>query len=92
MRTYPFLLATLLATVSPALAQETPADIVYCQTLANTYTHYIGRSEASPYDEIYRGSVDVQVAATQCRPGTVTAATRVLERVLVANGFTLPRR
>ena len=84
------LLAVLLPTV--ALAQSPPADVAYCSRLAALYVHYIGRSEAGPYDDVRRGSLDNQVAASQCKQGRTAEAIPVLERVLRNNGFTLPPR
>jgi hypothetical protein len=97
MRTL-FLLAALLPatafaqSAAPSTAQSTPADFAYCNRLADMYVHYLGRSEASPYDDIRRGSLDTQVAAAQCREGITAPAIPVLERVLRNNGFTLPAR
>jgi len=91
MRTALPLLALLLV---PAVAygQASPKDVAYCNRLADLYVHYIGRSEASPYDDVFRGSNDNQVAAAQCRQGITGPAIPVLERVLLNNGFTLPPR
>lgn len=90
MRTTLLLLALLLPTA--ALAEGSPNDVAYCNRLADLYVHYIGRSEAGPYDDIRRGSNDTQVAASQCRQGITATAIPVLERVLRDNGFTLPPR
>jgi hypothetical protein len=90
MRTTTFLLALLLP--ASALAQSSAADVVYCNRLADLYVHYIGRSEAGPYDDVHRGSVDTQVAAAQCRQGITVTAIPILERELRNNGFTLPPR
>ena len=84
------LLAVLLPSV--ALAQSPPADVNYCNRLASLYVHYIGRSASGPYDDVRRGSLDNQVAASQCNEGRTTEAIPVLERVLRNNGFTLPPR
>jgi len=84
------LLAVLLPTT--ALAQSLAADVVYCNRLADIYVQYIGRSEASPIDDVRRGSLDTQVAAAQCRQGITAPAIPVLERSLRSNGFSLPAR
>jgi hypothetical protein len=84
------LLAVLLPTV--ALAQSPPADVTYCNRLASLYVYYIGRSEAGPFDDLRRGSIDNQVAASQCNQGRTAEAIPVLERVLRNNGFALPPR
>jgi hypothetical protein len=90
MRTIIFLLAALLP--AAALAQSSPPDVVYCNRLADIYVHYLGRSEAGPYDDQRRGSLDTQVAASQCRQGITVTAIPILERELLNNGFTLPPR
>ena len=90
----------LLATVllggallsATAIAQSSPADLAYCNRLADNYLRYIGRSESSPIDDVRRGSLENQVAAAQCREGKTAQAIPVLERVLRNNGFTLPPR
>lgn len=91
MRTTLPLLAVLLVPVA-AFSQASPNDVAYCNRLADLYIHYIGRSEASPYDDVYRGSNDTQVAAAQCRQGITGPAIPVLERELSNNRFTLPPR
>jgi hypothetical protein len=84
----------LVAALLPAtaVAQSSAADIAYCNRLADIYVHYLGRSEAGPYDDQRRGSLDTQVAATQCRQGITVSAIPILERELRNNGFTLPPR
>ena len=90
MRTTILLLAVLLPVT--AFAQGSPTDVAYCNRLAALYVHYIGRSEAGPYDDVRRGSLNDQVAASQCNQGRTAEAIPVLERVLRNNGFTLPPR
>jgi hypothetical protein len=70
---------------------QTPADVAYCQKLATAYEYYIGRSEWSARDDVRRGNLDAQVAASRCRSGTADSI-RVLERELRNNGFALPPR
>jgi hypothetical protein len=76
-----------------ALAQ-TPSsgDRAYCHQLSGIYEQYIGRSIASPDDDVRRGNLAAQVAVTQCRDGDVVSAIAVLERELTNNKFSLPRR
>ena len=90
MRTAFALVAFLLP--ATAFAQPTAADFAYCNHLADLYVKYIGRSEASPYEDVRRGSLDTQVAAAQCRQGITAPAIPVLERSLLSNGFALPAR
>ena len=90
--------AAAVALPTQAFAQSPPAgpapqiDIAYCQALAATYVHYIGRSEASPYDDVRRGSLDGQVAASQCVPGRTAEAIAVLEQKLRNGRVGLPPR
>lgn len=89
MRTTLLLLALLLP--ATALAQSSAADVAYCNRLADLYERYIGRNEFSPSRSYGRGSLEGDVASTQCRKGkAVDQAIPVLERVIRGNGFTLP--
>jgi hypothetical protein len=88
MRTPCFLLTVLLPAV--ALAQASAADVAYCNRLADLYERYIGRNEFSPSRSYGRGSLEGDVASTQCRKGQPEQAIPVLERVIRGNGFTLP--
>jgi hypothetical protein len=91
MRTTLLLLALLLP--ATALAQSSAADVAYCNRLADLYERYIGRNEFSPSRSYGRGSLEGDVASTQCRQGkAVDQAIPVLERVIRGNGFTLPPR
>jgi hypothetical protein len=90
MRTTFLLLAVLLP--AAALAQSSPADLAYCNRLADLYERYIGRNEFSPSRSYGRGSIEGDVASTQCRQGRPEAAIPVLERVIRGNGFSLPPR
>jgi hypothetical protein len=84
--------ASILLAPVVAFGQSSPNDVDYCNRLADLYVHYIGRSEFGPYNDVYRGSNDTQIAAAQCRQGITRPAIPVLERVLLNNGFTLPTR
>ena len=75
-----------------AFAQSPQGEMAYCQALASTYVHYIGRSEASPYNDVRRGSLDGQVAASQCVPGRTAEAIAVLEQKLRNGKVSLPPR
>jgi hypothetical protein len=92
MRSVTACLAAAVALPTVAFAQSPQSEMAYCQTLASTYVHYIGRSEASPYDDVHRGSLDGQVAASQCVPGRTAAAIPVLEQKLRNGKVTLPPR
>jgi len=86
------LAAALAALAAAAFAQSPQGEMAYCQALASTYVHYIGRSEASPYHDVRRGSLDGQVAASQCVPGRTTEAIAVLEQKLRNGKVSLPPR
>jgi hypothetical protein len=92
MRILTAFIAAAIALPTMALAQSPDSDIAYCRSLASTYEHYIGRSEASPYRDVQRGSLDGQVAASQCVPGRTAEAIPVLEQKLRNGKVTLPPR
>jgi len=92
MRIFVACLAAAVAVPTMALAQPAQDETAYCQALAATYVHYIGRSEASPYNDVRRGSLDGQVAASQCVRGRSAAAIPVLEQKLRNGKVTLPPR
>ena len=86
------LMAIALLTL-PAVAQaQTPGDRAYCTRLGAVYEHYLGRSNASPYNDTRRGPLSAQFAVTDCQTGNVTEAISVLEDQLKRNGFSLPPR
>lgn len=86
-------IAAAMAVPVTVFAQATPAtDRDYCERLSGLYEHYIGRSFASPYGDVRRGNLAVQVAVTQCKDGDVASAIGVLERELTTNKLTLPPR
>ena len=87
-------LALLLAILLPgaAFAQASPADIAYCNRLADIYDRYLGRSDNSPYPETAGGTLDGEVASVHCREGKPAGAIPVLEQQLRRSGFTLPPR
>ncbi|MBN9088046.1 MAG: hypothetical protein J0J01_14135 [Reyranella sp.] len=92
MRTILPLFLTLLLLPATAFAQAPAPDLAYCNRLADLYERYIGRNEFSSNRSFGRGSLDGDVASTQCRSGRPEQAIPVLERVLRGNGFTLPPR
>ena len=88
------LVLSALGAVLPAaaFAQSPQSDIGYCKELAARYVHYIGRSEAGPYHDIRRGSLDGQVASVQCQQGQTAEAIPVLEQKLRNGRVNLPPR
>ena len=92
MRIVAACIAAVVALPAVAFARSPQDEMAYCQALASTYVHYIGRSEASPYDDVRRGSLDGQVAASQCVPGRTAEAIAVLEQKLRNGKVSLPPR
>jgi hypothetical protein len=92
MRTFAACIIAAVAMPATASAQSPQGEMAYCQALASTYVHYIGRSEFSPYNDVRRGSLDGQVAASQCVPGRTAEAISVLEEKLRNGKVTLPPR
>jgi hypothetical protein len=92
MRILTVCIAAAATVPTTAFAQSPQDEIAYCQALASTYVHYIGRSETSPYNDVRRGSLDGQVAASQCVPGRTAEAIAVLEQKLRNGKVTLPPR
>jgi hypothetical protein len=68
------------------------ADQAYCDALSNTYLRYVGHSLDSRRGEMDGGSLDAQVAVTQCHRGDTADAIPILERELRNEGFSLPKR
>jgi hypothetical protein len=56
------------------------------------YVRYIGHDWQYGDRQLTMANNDAQVALAQCEQGNATAAIPVLERELVKNKFTLPRR
>jgi len=79
-----------IAAQAQTVASATDRD--YCRRLGAIYEHYLGRSNASPYDDYRRGPLSAQVATAQCDGADVAGAISVLEDQLKRNGFTLPPR
>jgi hypothetical protein len=78
----------------PALssAQSTSGDLAYCRALSDVYVRYIGHDWQYGDRQLTMANNDAQVALAQCEQGNATAAIPVLEREIVKNKFTLPRR
>ncbi len=91
MRSAFLLLPLTLLLPAAAFAQASPADVAYCNRLADLYDRYLGQADYGSERGYYPGSLQSQVASSQCRTGN-PAGIPVLERVLRNNGFTLPPR
>jgi hypothetical protein len=89
-------LALTIAVAAAALPlsafAQSPGEVAYCNSLANTYVRYVGHDEGSSRLARDQGSTDGQVAVSQCRSGQAASAIPVLERELQRNGFSLPPR
>ena len=93
-RVKPAVAAVLL--MAPAYAAAavpmTPGDLAYCQALSSRYVRYVGHDEFSSRRLRDRGSIEAQVAVSQCRSGNSAAAIPVLERALTNAKVELPAR
>jgi hypothetical protein len=95
MRVRTALLVVALGVSMPVASFAQPssqADQAYCNALSHTYRRYIGRSFDSHRGYTGSGSLDAEVAVTQCHRGDTADAIPILERELKNNGFTLPKR
>ncbi len=63
----------------------------YCEALSDLYMRYVGNPETQPRN-VRRNDADAENAMAQCRHGDWAASIPVLERKLVDNRITLPRR
>ncbi len=88
--TLPVLLAINLSTCD----QPGPPrnDREYCARLADMYERYVGAWEGGPRQTTQRTDPEGQIAVRQCRSGDVAPSIPVLERKLLDQGFTLPKR
>jgi hypothetical protein len=89
------LAAAALIFMAPAAALAAPldtSDAAYCQALASRYVRYVGHDDASSRRVRDRGTIDGQVAVSQCRSGNPAAAIPVLERELINARVALPSR
>ena len=88
-------LVAALVLLAPASAFAGPvdtSDAAYCTALANQYVRYVGHDVGSSRRVRDRGSIEGQVAVSQCRSGQATAAIPVLERELTNAKVALPHR
>ena len=95
------ILIALCATVGLAIVSPRPAsaqtsssaDMAYCAKLIDLYSRYLTGDEFGDRRTSLGGaSLDGRVAVAKCREGDTASGIPVLERKLLANGFTLPRR
>jgi hypothetical protein len=93
------LAAAALIFMAPAAALAAPidtsismGDAAYCQALASRYVRYVGHDDASSRRVRDHGTIDGQVAVSQCRSGNPAAAIPVLERELLNAKVALPSR
>jgi hypothetical protein len=85
----------VLGLMAPAAALAAPldtSDAAYCQALADRYVRYVGHDAASSRLLRDQGTIDGQVAVSQCRSGNASAAIPVLERELSNAKVSLPPR
>jgi len=89
------LIAACAALLLPLLAHAQPdlrADQAYCWRLSELYLRYVGSNERSDGTIIRRTDLEGRYAVSRCEQGDPATAIPILERKLVSNGFTLPRR
>ena len=67
-------------------------DTQYCAMLIDMYSRYMGGDEFGQRQPSVGSDVEGRVAVAKCRAGDTAAGIPILERKLVAGGFTLPRR
>ena len=88
------ILPVLLVIQISTCEQSEPArnDREYCEQLAALYERYVGLWELGPAQTAQRVDVEAQIAVERCRAGDTVRSIPVLERKLLSQGFTLPRR
>ena len=84
--------AASLCLATPVQAQRSGPDYDYCLKLIDIYDRYIGSDELGPRQGAAGTDLDGRVAVAKCRAGEASVGIPILERKLIANGFTLPRR
>ncbi len=67
-------------------------DAEYCAMLVDMYSRYMAGDEFGQRQVAGDSNLEGRVAVAKCRAGDTAAGIPVLERKLVAGGFTLPRR
>ncbi len=67
-------------------------DTEYCAQLVDVYSRYLAGSEFGQRQPAADANLDGRIAVAQCQQGNTAAGIPVLERKLLANGFSLPRR
>jgi len=67
-------------------------DREYCQLLSEMYGRYLGGDELAQRGNAGGSTLEGRIAVAKCQQGDTAAAIPALERLLIANGFGLPRR
>ena len=81
-------LLVLLAAVSPQPVQMAQAnDTARCARLAAYYDRYARRGEG----QTYAGGFDRAIGADRCRDGRIQEGELLLEKAIIALGFTPPK-
>ena len=65
-------------------------DAEYCGQLIDMYSRYLAGDELGQRRSAADNNLDGRIAVAKCQQGDTAAGIPVLERKLVANGFTLP--
>lgn len=67
-------------------------DVEYCDRLIDMYSRYLSGDELGQRRAAADNNLDGRIAVAKCEQGDTATGIPILERKLVANGFTLPRR
>jgi hypothetical protein len=93
MKSFVSALALVAGLALPVGAQTRSSDQAYCEAMSQLYLRYIGNDESGGItSRVGRSPTGPQVAVAQCREGQAAAAIPELERILLVNKFTLPKR
>jgi hypothetical protein len=87
-------IATLGGCVTTATPVSTPArtDAEYCAQLVYLFQRYLSNGEFGGRRAGGDADLESRVAVAKCEQGDSAAGIPVLERKLINNGFTLPKR
>jgi hypothetical protein len=75
----------------PAAAQGTRGDRAYCDRLVEMYGRYLSGDELGQRRAAAGSSLEGRVGVAKCQQGDTATGIPILERLLIANGFSLPR-
>lgn len=97
-RTILLALAVILSGPVGCVTLSTPGagvahtDVEYCAQLIEIYSRYLSGDELGARRNAASPDLDGRVAVSRCQQGDTASGIPVLERKLLANGFSLPKR